>query len=68
MYQNLQDDGLDNVHLEPVKIPHWERGEESALMLAPRIHKMAILGLGSSIGTPPEGTACLFNFLYTLYN
>uniref|UniRef100_A0A250YIL4 Carboxypeptidase Q n=2 Tax=Castor canadensis TaxID=51338 RepID=A0A250YIL4_CASCN len=55
MYQNLQDDGLDNVHLEPVKIPHWERGEESALMLAPRIHKMAILGLGSSIGTPPEG-------------
>lgn len=55
MYQNLQQDGLENVHLEPVKIPHWERGEESAVMLAPRIHKMAILGLGSSIGTPPEG-------------
>ncbi|XP_027621284.1 carboxypeptidase Q isoform X2 [Tupaia chinensis] len=55
MYQNLQENGLDNVHLEPVKIPHWERGEESAVMLQPRIHKMAILGLGSSIGTPPEG-------------
>lgn len=55
MYKNLQEDGLDNVHLEPVKIPHWERGEESAIMLAPRMHKMAILGLGSSIGTPPEG-------------
>ncbi|XP_057164067.1 carboxypeptidase Q isoform X2 [Ursus arctos] len=55
MYQNLQEDGLENVHLEPVKIPHWERGEESAVMLEPRIHKMAILGLGSSIGTPPEG-------------
>ncbi|KAF0872006.1 CBPQ Carboxypeptidase, partial [Crocuta crocuta] len=55
MYQNLQEDGLENVHLEPVKIPHWERGEESAMMLVPRIHKMAILGLGSSIGTPPEG-------------
>ncbi|EFB29089.1 hypothetical protein PANDA_009844 [Ailuropoda melanoleuca] len=54
MYQNLQEDGLENVHLEPVKIPHWERGEESAVMLEPRIHKMAILGLGSSIGTPPE--------------
>ncbi|KAL6033124.1 hypothetical protein STEG23_035697, partial [Scotinomys teguina] len=53
MYQNLQQDGLENVHLEPVKIPHWERGEESAVMLLPRIHKMAILGLGSSIGTPP---------------
>ncbi|XP_006859260.1 PREDICTED: carboxypeptidase Q [Chrysochloris asiatica] len=55
MYQNLQEDGLENVHLEPVKIPHWERGEESAVMLEPRTHKMAILGLGSSIGTPPEG-------------
>nr|XP_045361052.1 carboxypeptidase Q isoform X2 [Camelus bactrianus] len=54
MHQNLQEDGLENVHLEPVKIPHWERGEESAVMLEPRIHKMAILGLGSSIGTPPE--------------
>lgn len=55
MYQNLQQDGLENVHLEPVKVPHWERGEESAVMLLPRIHKMAILGLGSSIGTPPGG-------------
>ncbi|XP_062935707.1 carboxypeptidase Q isoform X2 [Cynocephalus volans] len=55
MYQNLQENGLDNVHLEPVKIPHWERGEESAVMLEPRIHKMSILGLGSSVGTPPEG-------------
>lgn len=55
MYQNLQENGLDNVHLEPVKIPHWERGEESAVILAPRRHQMAILGLGSSIGTPPEG-------------
>lgn len=55
MYQNLQQDGLENVHLEPVKIPHWERGEESAMMLLPRIHKMAILGLGSSVGTPSGG-------------
>ncbi|XP_037658666.1 carboxypeptidase Q isoform X2 [Choloepus didactylus] len=55
MYQNLQQEGLENVHLEPVKVPHWERGVESAVMLEPRFHKMAILGLGSSIGTPPEG-------------
>ncbi|GAB1299287.1 Carboxypeptidase Q [Apodemus speciosus] len=55
MYQNLQQDGLENVHLEQVRIPHWERGEESAVMLVPQIHKMAILGLGSSIGTPPGG-------------
>ncbi|XP_027705759.1 carboxypeptidase Q isoform X2 [Vombatus ursinus] len=55
MYQNLMDDGLKNVHLEPVKVPHWERGQESAVMLEPRNHSMAILGLGSSVGTPPEG-------------
>ncbi|XP_023557117.1 carboxypeptidase Q isoform X2 [Octodon degus] len=55
MYKNLQKEGLENVHLEPVRIPHWERVEESAVMLAPRIHRLAILGLGSSIGTPPEG-------------
>ncbi|XP_020824568.1 carboxypeptidase Q isoform X1 [Phascolarctos cinereus] len=55
MYQNLIDDGLENVHMEPVKVPHWERGQESAVMLEPRNHSVAILGLGSSVGTPPEG-------------
>ncbi|CAH7117200.1 Cpq [Phodopus roborovskii] len=63
MYQNLQHDGLENVHLEPVKIPHWERGNESAVMLLPRIHKMSILGLGSSVGTPP-GESILLTFSY----
>ncbi|XP_067257311.1 carboxypeptidase Q-like isoform X2 [Chanodichthys erythropterus] len=53
MYNALRQDGLDNVHLEPVKIPHWVRGEESAVMLLPRNHTLAILGLGSSVGTPP---------------
>ncbi|KAF7246220.1 Carboxypeptidase Q [Varanus komodoensis] len=55
MYQALKTDGLENVHLEPVKIPHWERGEESAMIVEPYNHNMAILGLGSSIATPPEG-------------
>ncbi|XP_042664662.1 carboxypeptidase Q isoform X7 [Centrocercus urophasianus] len=55
MYSALQKDGLENVHLEPVKVPHWERGEEFAMMLEPRNHSIAILGLGSSVATPPEG-------------
>ncbi|KAM8811861.1 carboxypeptidase Q [Eudromia elegans] len=55
MFRALQEDGLENVHLEPVKVPHWERGEEFAMMLEPRNHSIAILGLGSSIATPPEG-------------
>ncbi|XP_064363765.1 carboxypeptidase Q isoform X1 [Dromaius novaehollandiae] len=55
MFSALQEDRLENVHLEPVKVPHWERGEEFAMMLEPRNHSIAILGLGNSVATPPEG-------------
>ncbi|NXI59752.1 CBPQ Carboxypeptidase, partial [Chloroceryle aenea] len=55
MFRALQEDRLENVHLERVKVPHWERGAEFAMMLQPRNHSIAILGLGNSVATPPEG-------------
>ena len=47
--------GLVNVHAEPVMVPHWVRGEESAELLLPAPHRLNILGLGGSVGTPEGG-------------
>ncbi|XP_014671989.1 PREDICTED: LOW QUALITY PROTEIN: carboxypeptidase Q-like [Priapulus caudatus] len=55
MLHHLQSEGLDNVHGESVWVRPWVRGEESAHMLEPRLQKLSLLGLGSSIRTPPEG-------------
>ena len=55
MLDELNRDKLDNVHSEEVLVPHWVRGEESAQMLLPRSHSVALLGLGSSVATPPGG-------------
>ena len=51
----MQADGLENVRKEEVLVPHWVRGAESLTLLTPREADMQILGLGGSIGTPPEG-------------
>ncbi|MDZ4672825.1 MAG: M20/M25/M40 family metallo-hydrolase, partial [Gemmatimonadota bacterium] len=51
----MRRDGLDNVRGEPVMVPRWVRGEESAELLLPRWSKLPMLGLGGSIGTPAGG-------------
>ena len=51
----MEADGLENVRGEPVMVPHWVRGEEAAVMVEPRREDLPMLGLGGSVGTPPEG-------------
>src|SRR3954452_575958 len=40
--------GLENVQTPPVKVPHWIRGKESAVMLAPVDKPLTMIGLGMS--------------------
>jgi carboxypeptidase Q len=51
----MKRDGLDNVRAEPVMVPHWIRGRESADIVAPVRHALVMLGLANSVGTPPGG-------------
>jgi carboxypeptidase Q len=53
--EEMKRDGLENVHTEPVKVPHWVRGRESLQIVAPTPQPLVILGLGNSVGTPPDG-------------
>lgn len=51
----MKADGLENVRVQPARVPKWVRGRESARLLAPVERDLPILGLGLSVGTPPEG-------------
>ena len=51
----MKKDGLENVHAEPVMVPHWVRGRESAEIVEPAPHQIVMLGLGDSVGTPAGG-------------
>ena len=51
----MKGDGLANVRGEPAMVPHWVRGEESAMLVSPRPTSLHMIGLGNSVGTPPGG-------------
>ena len=51
----MKADGLENVRGEPVMVPRWVRGAESAELVKPRAARLAMLGLGGSVATPKAG-------------
>ena len=51
----MKKDGLANVRGEPVMVPHWVRGSESVTLVSPRSAPLHMIGLGMSVGTPPNG-------------
>jgi len=53
--EQMKADGLENVRLEPVMVPHWVRGAESARLVEPFPSPLVMLGLGRSVGTGPAG-------------
>src|SRR5437868_5597467 len=53
--EEMKRDGLENVHTEAVKVPHWVRGRESLEITGPVPQPLVMLGLGNSVGTPEEG-------------
>jgi carboxypeptidase Q len=47
----MKQDGLENVHKEPVMVPKWVRGRESLELVEPVRQGLPMLGLGNAIGT-----------------
>ncbi len=57
----LKELGCDSVWLQPVMVPHWERGttELAGIINSKKFNGVSlhISALGGSVGTPPEGIA-----------
>jgi hypothetical protein len=57
--------GFSNVHVEPFPITAWLRGPEEAEIVAPRPQKLAVIGLGGSVPTPPDGVEAEIALFHT---
>jgi hypothetical protein len=53
--QLMRNAGFQNVTIQPVMVPRWVRGQEEASLISPISKPLHMLGLGMSVGTPPQG-------------
>ncbi|MEZ4589347.1 MAG: M28 family metallopeptidase [Gemmatimonadales bacterium] len=53
--ERMRGEDFENVRGEPVMVPRWVRGRESAELVVPRRAALPMLGLGGSVGTPAGG-------------
>ncbi len=53
----MEEQGFDNVWLQPVMVPHWVRGEKETAYFTTHGKKkpVPIIALGGSVSTPKEG-------------
>jgi carboxypeptidase Q len=54
-YNKMKLLGFDNVWLQPVMVPHWERGNTETCTILDLNRSLSVLALGGSVGTPSEG-------------
>lgn len=54
-YEKMKSLGFDKVWLQPVLVPHWERGNVGSCTILQLDKNLSMLALGGSIATPLDG-------------
>ena len=54
-YEKMKSLGFDKVWLQPVMVPHWERGKTENCIIINLNKNLSVLALGGSVATPPAG-------------
>ena len=54
-YEKMKSLGFDKVWLQPVMVPHWERGDIESCTILGLDKKLSVLALGGSVATTAEG-------------
>jgi hypothetical protein len=54
-FEKMKSLGFDKVWLQPVMVPHWERGDVESCTILDLNKKLSVLALGGSISTPTQG-------------